>query len=183
MNIRKTSQSDREALVALHHAAFAADEGPSIVRLVEAMLADKTAEPRLSLVAERDGRVAGHIVFTRAEVETSASLSDRILAPLAVSPEVQRRGIGGALIRNGLARLRADGVGLVFVYGDPNYYTRHGFEPAMPHGLMPPHELPERYCDAWMVHALQPQLLGQVTGKLRCADTLMPAEHWIVPED
>ena len=53
-----------------------------------------------------------------------------ILAPLAVVPDAQGQGIGGALIEHGLSLLQRSGVGLVFVLGHPGYYPRHGFEPA-----------------------------------------------------
>lgn len=81
----------------------------------------------LSLVAEREGRIVGHIAFS------PVSISDGTpgwvgLGPVSVAPELHRQGIGGALIREGLARLRASGARGCCLVGHPGYYGRFGFE-------------------------------------------------------
>lgn len=91
-------------------------------------------------------------------------------------PESQRRGVGRALIEHGVDRLAAEGVQLVFVLGDPAYYTRCGFVPATPLGLRAPYPIePE---PAWRVRALVPDLLGAVEGTVACATTLARPEYW-----
>jgi putative acetyltransferase len=81
----------------------------------------------LSLVAELDGRVAGHIAFS------PVTISDGTpgwygLGPVSVSPERQRQGIGSALIREGLSRLREQGARGCCLVGHPEYYRRFGFD-------------------------------------------------------
>ena len=178
--IREALPGERDAVLAVNEAAFGAAEGAQISRLVDAMLDDPTARPLLSLVAAEGDRLTGHVLFTRVELEHSShDVVARILAPLAVSPAAQGRGVGGALIRAGLDRLEADGVGLVFVLGHIGYYPRFGFEPAGPHGFEAPYPIPPAVADAWMVVALRPGLTGFAGGRVRCCAALDHPEHWI----
>jgi putative acetyltransferase len=131
----------------------------------------------LSLVAEYHGGVIGHVLFTAAHVEPAATgVTARILAPLAVDPRHQGRGVGSALVRTGLADLDGAGVDLVFVLGDPAYYGRFGFVPATPAGLEPPRPLVPEYADAWMVRMRTGAPGAQ--GRVRCADVLEEPRHW-----
>lgn len=177
--IRNSTESDGEAIRALHESAFGSDEGPAIARLVEDLGRDPTAVPILSLVAGPEGDVAGHVLFTAVRIpEAGRFVRASILAPLAVSPSQQRAGLGGALIRAGLERLRRAGVEMVFVLGDPAYYRRFGFEPAGPRGLVAPHPIPEAHADAWMVQFLQDEPAPDVRGTVICADVLNDPAHW-----
>ena len=101
-----------------------------------------------------------------------------ILAPLAVIPDKQSRGVGGRLIREGLRLLSESGVELVFVLGHPEYYPRHGFKPAGALGFEAPYSIPDEHADAWMVQELCPGVIGRVSGKVMCADVLNQPEHW-----
>ncbi len=144
---------------------------------MEALLEDPSARPLLSLVARDGGRPVGHILFTSVTLTGTQDGSPMaILAPLAVVPDAQRLGIGGALIERGVEILRHRGVDLVFVLGHPDYYPRHGFEPAGRHGLEPP--FPVRPDEAWMVRALRPMVLDTVSGTIECADELSKPEYW-----
>jgi len=80
----------------------------------------------VSLVAEVDGKVVGHIAFSPAAV-SDGSEGWYGLGPVSVLPEFQKRGVGGALVRQGLARLAALGAGGCVLVGDPRYYARFGF--------------------------------------------------------
>ena len=102
--------------------------------------------------------------------------SSGILAPLAVVPDVQRQGVGGLLLQAGLRLLGVSGIRLVFLAGYPDYYTRHGFEPAYPYGFTPP--FPVSPTEAWMVHSLQPGVLGATGGLVICATAMNKVEHW-----
>lgn len=104
----------------IHMDAFGAEQGPEIVALVHGLLEDETAKPVLSLVAEMEGRLVGHILFTGAKLYSEGKekeVSVRLLAPLGVSRNVQGIGIGGSLIKEGLKQLAEQGVDLVFVLG------------------------------------------------------------------
>ncbi len=179
MTIRRAADADLAAINGVLLSAFGDAEGPEIVALVAGLLGDRTAQPTLSLVAEADAKLVGHLLFTRAGLAPGHDdRSVRILAPLAVAPGAQGQGIGGALVREGLRQLADSGVDLVFVLGHPAYYPKYGFQPAGALGLDAPSPIPERHADAWMVQALRPGLLGHVRGTVRCSDVLNDPRHW-----
>jgi putative acetyltransferase len=93
----------------------------------------------LSFVAETDGRVVGHVSFTRGWLDAPARLVEvLVLSPLSVHPAVQGRGVGSLLVRRSLELLRDRAEPLVFLEGSPAYYGRLGFRPGVPHGFTPP---------------------------------------------
>ncbi|WP_372425620.1 GNAT family N-acetyltransferase [Salinarimonas chemoclinalis] len=102
----------------------------------------------LSLVAEEDGAVVGHVAFSAVRVD-GRDVGWLALGPIAVRPDRQGRGIGAALVREGLARVRAAGARGVVLVGDPAYYGRFGFQ-ADPGLAMP--GVPARYV---LAHALE----------------------------
>jgi putative acetyltransferase len=105
----------------------------------------------LSIVAEdREGHVVGHALLTRCHIGGSPALA---LAPCAVLPRVQRRGVGSAAIRAALSAARAMGENLVVVLGHPDYYPRFGFVPASSLGIQPSFQVPD---EALMALALDP---------------------------
>jgi putative acetyltransferase len=118
--IRSECDDDRAAVRAVELAAFGQDAEADIVDA----LRDDPAWA-LSLVAEVDGEIVGHLLLSR------GSRGVMTLGPLAVHPSHQRRGIGSALMREGLARID----GPVVLLGHPDYYTRFGFVPAFPLGV------------------------------------------------
>jgi len=102
-----------------------------------------------------------------------------LLAPLAVIPEFQRRGVGTLLMREALGRARARDTALIFVLGHPGYYPRAGFRNgAGAFGFEAPYPIPEKDKAAWMVAELLSGTIGRVRGKVRVADALMKPEYW-----
>jgi len=174
MRVIESSGADLGAVLAVGRAAFGGEDVPALVR---ELLADPSARPLLSLVALNDGPIIGHALFTAARVGTElAPGSAVILAPLAVIPDAQGRGVGGLLLRTGIRLLSDRGIRLVFLAGHPGYYPRHGFVPAYPLGFTPPFPVsPE---EAWMVRPLESDALGGTGGVVRCADAMDKAEHW-----
>ncbi|TDB37011.1 MAG: N-acetyltransferase [Actinobacteria bacterium] len=157
--------------------AFADD--PAVESLVRDLLRDPSAAPVVSLLAREAGRPIGHVMFTAAHIDGSErDVCASILAPLAVVPDRQRRGVGGRLVERGLGVLEASGVELVFVLGHPAYYPQFGFEPAGARGLAAPFPIPADHADAWMVRALRPGVLGAVRGTVVCAEAMNRAEYW-----
>lgn len=129
VQIREERPEDREAIHRLNLAAFS--HGP------EAAVVDRlrgSCPEYLSFVAIESSEVVGHILFTPATVDSSPVVGMG-LAPMAVLPSHQRRGIGSRLVRHGLEFLRGAGCPFVIVLGHPEYYPRFGFEKASKYGL------------------------------------------------
>ncbi|MCY4047182.1 MAG: N-acetyltransferase [Candidatus Dadabacteria bacterium] len=171
--VRETTDRDLVVILSICEAAFDSEE--NLPGLVKNLFEDETARPFLSLLAFEDKTAIGHILFTHATIgKTVAAL----LAPLAVIPEYQNRGIGGRLIQTGCAMLKNAGVEVVFVLGYPDYYQRHGFVPAGRHGMHTPFPIPEQNADAWMVRELVPDTIENICGILKCADAINRPEYW-----
>ncbi len=174
MQIFEANPSDFDSILSIERAAFARNDEAN---LVATLLEDPTAQPSLSLLAFVANKPVGHVLFTKVALTgASGHIGAAILAPLAVIPEFQRQGVGRALIERGASMLAASGVRLMFVLGEPSYYTPLGFVPAIPYGLPAPYPiLPQ---EAWMVCPLAPDLLGTVTGVIACAKGLAKPEYW-----
>jgi putative acetyltransferase len=175
MDIKETTPADLGSILLVERAAFGTD---SEAELTQNLLADPSAQPLTSLLALVEGQPVGHVLFTKARLSGAPEVSVSILAPLAVVPRFQKRGVGGCLIKRGLELLSGANVDLVFVIGWPNYYPRYGFTPAGRLGFEPPFPVPEKDADAWMVQALQPNIIGKVSGKVICCDALNKPEYW-----
>jgi putative acetyltransferase len=130
--IRRERPADAPAIAEVHAAAF---QGDVEKNLVVALRASDAWLPPLSLVAEDDGRVVGHVVCTRAHVATTPTLG---LGPLGVLPSHQKHGVGGALMHAVLAAADALDEPVVVLLGHTDYYPRFGFEPATHYGIEPP---------------------------------------------
>ncbi|MBB3204923.1 hypothetical protein FHS27_000690 [Rhodopirellula rubra] len=179
VKIRNATEQDRAAILAVHMNAFGEADGEVIAKLVDEMLDDDSGEPMLSLIAESDGELFGHLLFTSASIEPDhAQVSARILAPLAVVQDRQRQGIGGRLIETGLRLLEESGVDLVFVLGYPDYYSRFGFRPAGVQGIQATYPIPPQNADAWMVTELTPGTIENCKGTVRCSKALDHPKYW-----
>ncbi len=122
MNIRAEQRADIQAVRCVHEAAFPThDEAQLVDRLRD------TGHAAISLVAEMDGNVVGHILFSPVTINGKHIGKGVGLAPLAVLPAFQKRGMGAALVNAGLDACRAGGHGFVVVLGNPKYYQRFGF--------------------------------------------------------
>jgi len=131
-------------------------------RLVEALRHSPDFIQELSLVAVEDDRVVGHILFSPITIETeTGSIPAISLAPLAVLPECQKRGIGSELVRHGLKNCAIMGHRVVLVVGHPDYYPRFGFSSASAKGISYPFDAPD---EAWMALELQPGAFDGVHG-------------------
>jgi putative acetyltransferase len=118
---------------------------------------------RISLVASREDKTIGHVMFSALSIETEyGSVEALALAPVAVVPKAQGQGVGSALIREGLRRCRDLGYSIVIVVGEPDYYSRFGFSSNLARKLR------SRYSgEAFMALELTPQALNGVEGDVR----------------
>ncbi len=160
--IRKEEPQDQDAVHHLNLAAF--ENGPEAV-LVDALRS--SCKEYLAFVAVKDGVVVGHILFTPVTVDGSDAMGMG-LAPMAVLPSHQRKGVGSLLVRHGLDHLRGTGCRFVIVLGHPEYYPRFGFEPASTYRLVSQWEgVPD---EAFMVAVLNAGALPKAGGTARYRD-------------
>lgn len=159
MRIRSEEESDRHAVYSVNAAAF---ETTAEAELVDTLR--EQAHPIVSLVAEEEGTVVGHILFTPVFLPGHPQLKIMGLAPMAVAPDQQSRGVGSALVRTGLERCRQLGYGAVVVVGHPEYYPRFGFTPGVRFGLGCEYDAPE---EAFMAIELERDYLQGAAGTIR----------------
>lgn len=167
--IRPQTPDDEAEVEEVNRRAFGRqDEARLVARL------QRADEASISLVAERDGRVVGHILFSPVNVE---GLPDDLravgLAPMAVLPEHQRQGIGGRLVEAGLAACRQAGFAAVVVLGYPEYYPKFGFVPASTRRLRCAYDAPD---EAFMVLELRAGALSGVSGLVRYSPAFVDLE-------
>jgi putative acetyltransferase len=156
--VRTERPDDYDAIASVVGSAFGSPDEP---RLVEGFRASAGYLPELALVAEDDGEVVGQVMFTLAELVDGTSIL--MLSPLAVRPDRQRRGVGTALVREGLRISAERPEPLVIVEGDPKYYSRFGFVAASELGLERPYErIPEAAFQAQALPAYVEQARGRV---------------------
>jgi putative acetyltransferase len=134
----------------------------------EADLVDKLRQRgilTISLVAVQETAIVGHIAFSPVEIASEkSSFGALTLAPIAVLPIHQNKGIGSQLVIAGLEECRRLGHEIVILAGHPNYYPRFGFVPAYPKGIKCEFEVPDA---AWMIKELKNGALAGRQGEVR----------------
>ena len=175
MHIREANDMDSDGIRNLHLQAFDDSEAAVVADLAVSLLHEKSSAKTISLVAIEDDEIIGHVVFSPVVVDGADEYSGYILAPLAVLPDRQDKGVGSALVRHGIDRVTSAGAHIVFVYGDPAYYSRFGFSTDLARGFSPPYTL--RHPEGW--HALRTSTAEiSAGGSLRCVDSFNDAELW-----
>ncbi|MBT8508768.1 GCN5 family acetyltransferase [Methanomicrobiaceae archaeon CYW5] len=158
--LRSEGAGDAPAIARVNTEAFGQTNE---ARLIERMRETPEFDPDLSIVAEEDGAIVGHVLFSRIAIVSSDG--DRIpaiaLAPVAVLPDRQKQGIGTSLIEEGIRRCHRKGEKIIVVLGPAGYYPRFRFVPAQDHGITAPFDAPEA---TFMVLALEPHALIGVAG-------------------
>ena len=134
MKIRSETEADHEAIRTVNDQAFGE---PIEATLVETIRASDRFVPELSLVAERDGEIVGHVILSYVDIEPGA-VRVLQLGPVAVLPSHQRRGVGSALMNEAIWLAEQRGEPLVLLEGDPRYYERFGFRRADESGIEAP---------------------------------------------
>lgn len=159
MKIRLENKGDYAAVHAVNVAAF---ETTAEAALVDALR--QKASPLISLAAEAEEQIVGHIMFSPVTLSGHSDLVILGLAPMAVLPAYQRRGVGTALVLNGLDHCRATGAGAVVVLGHPRYYPRFGFVPSVDYHIDCEYDVP---ADTFMILELQKGYLQEAAGTIR----------------
>jgi predicted N-acetyltransferase YhbS len=150
MNIRKEESKDYKEVFNLIKRAFE-NEGYSDHKehfLVERLRSSDAFVPELSMVAEINGEIAGYILLTKIKIiDTNAERTISLaLAPVAVLPTYQRKGIGGELIKAAHQKAKELGFSSVIVLGHRKYYPRFGYEMTNKYGIKLPFEVPDENC-------------------------------------
>lgn len=148
MQIKRETADDIPGIQQVNRRAF---ETATEADLVDALR--RQADPLVSLVAIVDNEVVGHILFSPVTLSSDPELRLLGLAPMAVLPDRQRRGIGSALVRAGLEECRGLGADGVVVLGHAHYYPRFGFVPASRFGLRSEYDVPD---DVFLAMELRP---------------------------
>ncbi len=165
ITIRTEVADDRQSIWNVNQAAFGGD--------AEANLVDALRDGRfsvVSLVAERDSEIVGHILFSRVMIVTTAGTVDALsLAPMAVLPSCQRMGIGSSLAEAGLEACRKGGNRIAVVLGHPEFYPRFGFSAELARRL----KSPFGGGDAWMALELAAGALDGVQGSVEYSPPFM----------
>ena len=160
VTLRRELSTDIAAVREVETAAFGR---PGEAALVDSLRA--AGALMLSGIAEIGGEIVGHIAFSPVRIEGGPEIFEALaLAPVAIHPNWQRKGVGSALIRWSLDECRRVGHELVIVLGHHQFYPRFGFVPAMPLGVRCPFEVPS---EAFMLLELCPGALAGRTGMVR----------------
>ena len=156
INIRGERKEDFEGVRRVNEAAFGQ---PAEADLVDTLRSGGAVT--VSLVAEVEGQIGGHLFFSPVTVQGADDLKAVGLGPMAVLPEHQRRGIGSLLIKQGLEYCRRAGIQEVVVLGHPDYYPRFGFRRASAWGLRCEFDAPD---EAFLAIELTPNALSGRAG-------------------
>ncbi len=158
MIIRKEKKEDFNSIYKINEQVFKQKDESE---LIERIRAGRNFIPELSLVAEENGKLIGHILFSKIKIIGEKEYESLALAPMAVLPEFQKQGIGGKLIKEGLNKAREFGFNSVIVIGHKEYYPRFGFERASKWNIKCPFEVPD---EAFMAVELNAGALTEKSG-------------------
>ena len=176
MNIRLAQEIDLDSVLKVIKTAFSDEENKVIMNLVQELHQETISPSIKSLVAEVENQIIGYVSYSPIFLKSDSSISGYILAPLAVYPEHQKQGLGSNLIKSGIDMLTKDGVGVLMVYGDPNYYGKFGFKEEIGHSFVPPHQL--QYPFGWTGMMLNETVMPNEQIQFKCVSALSKPELW-----
>ncbi len=176
MDIRIATRLDRDDIHSVHWSAFAEGEREVVSKLAVNLLSEETHPKIVSLVAESEGIVVGHVAFSPVTVDNDENFRGYILAPLGVKLDYQKRCIGSKLIENGMQQLSRMGIDIIFVYGDPKYYSKFGFSVDAAESYIPPYKL--QYPFGWQAIFLNEWSIGEASIQIGCVTSLCNPVLW-----
>jgi putative acetyltransferase len=179
MNLAEYTSSDSEKIEKLFTKVFSESEGPSegflIGKLAHDLMNSTEPEDLFGFIAGEDRQIIGSIFFSRLRFNNRES-NAFILAPVAIHTDYQGQGIGQKLINYGINKLKENGVGLVFTYGDPGFYKRVGFNPISEKVAKAPFKL--TYPFGWLCQSLIGSEIEPIAGNCYCVAALNHPEYW-----
>jgi len=176
MNIRLALETDLDSILRVIETAFSDEENKVIMNLVQELHQETISPSIKSLVAKVDNQLIGYVSYSPIFLKSVSSIAGYILAPLAVSPEHQKQGVGSNLINAGIDMLTKDGVGVLLVYGDPAYYGRFGFKEEIGHSFLPPYTL--QYPFGWTGMMLNDTPVPEQPIQFECVAALSKPDLW-----
>ena len=139
MSIRVETKSDIDDIWKINTEAFETKEEATIVNALR-----NSDVTNISLVYEQNGELGGHILFTTVElIGDTSDLKLMGLAPMAVIPKLQNKGVGSSLIKAGIQQCINDGYDAIIVLGHPDYYPKFGFVPSVKYGIKSEYDVPD----------------------------------------
>ena len=176
MNIRHFQKTNLDSILTVIETAFSDEENKVIMNLVQELHQETSSPSIKSLVAEVDNEMIGYVSFSPIFLKSDSSISGYILAPLAISPEHQKQGIGSSLIKSGIDILTQDGAGVLLVYGDPAFYGRFGFNEKIGRTFTPPY--PMEYPFGWTGMMLNGTTAPEEPIQFECITALSKPDLW-----
>ena len=160
MNIRKEKDNDKDKIWKVNAEAFETEAEANLVNALR-----DSGIPFISLVAEEDEVIVGHILFTPVKLmDDDSGLKLVGLAPMAVLSKHQKKGIGSQLVKTGIERCSAQGYDAVVVLGHPDYYPRFGFVSSVKYQIKSEYDVPD---EAFMVRELKEGSLKNKNGIIK----------------
>jgi len=176
ITIRLAQETDLKSIQKVIKTAFPDEENKVIMNLAADLSNETTSPPIRSLLAEVDNHVIGYVSCSPIFLKSGSGFSGYILAPLAVSPEHQKQGVGSGLINSGIDLLTKEGANALLVYGDPSYYERFGFNEEVGRSFVPPYPL--QYPLGWTGMMLNETALLDAAIKFECVAALSKPDLW-----
>ncbi len=172
------SESDQQEIEALFARTFSDSEGESegklIGHLVHELMNGTKTDDLFGFIAAGQGQIVGCIFFTR--LSFGSPVKAFMLSPVAVDTDHQGKGVGQNLINFGIKQLRELGVELIFTYGDPNYYSKVGFEHVPQEVAEAPFKL--GHPEGWLGQSLDGCSLGLPLGQACCVEAFNDPGYW-----
>ncbi len=172
------SDSESQKVIDLFGSVFSASEGEAegqvISNFVSNLIATTKPQDLIGCIAEENEIIIGCIFFSRFKVPSGQVAF--ILSPVAVSTDVQGKGVGQKLIQYGLDHLRSLNVSLIFTYGDPRFYSKTGFENIREDIVKAPCLLSQPI--GWLAQSLDGKKIHAMDGPTQCVKALHDPSLW-----